>query len=34
MAQLNIVKAGTVTPQNIRGFGKEAGQVQRVVSTD
>ncbi len=34
MAQINIVKADAVQPQNIRGFGKEAGQVQRVVSTE
>lgn len=33
MAQLNIVKAGDVQPQNIRGFGKEAGQVKRIIAT-
>jgi len=34
MAQLKIVKADDVKPQNIRGFGKEAGQVQRIIATD
>jgi mannose-6-phosphate isomerase-like protein (cupin superfamily) len=34
MSQLNIVKADEVQPQNIRGFGKEAGQVQRIIATD
>lgn len=33
MAELNIVKAEDVKPQNIRGFGKEAGQVMRIIST-
>lgn len=34
MSQLNIVKADDVEPQNIRGFGKEAGQIKRVISTE
>lgn len=34
MAQLKIVKADAVQPQNIRGFGKEAGQVQRIIATE
>jgi mannose-6-phosphate isomerase-like protein (cupin superfamily) len=33
-AQLKIVKSDEVQPQNIRGFGKEAGQVQRILSTE
>lgn len=33
MTPLNIVKAEDVKPQNIRGFGKEAGQVKRIIST-
>ncbi|MBM3341019.1 MAG: hypothetical protein FJY56_02750 [Betaproteobacteria bacterium] len=34
MAELNIVKAQDVAPQNIRGFGQEAGQVKRIIATD
>ena len=34
MAQLKIVKSDEVQPQNIRGFGKEAGQVQRIIATE
>jgi len=34
MAQLKIIKSDEVKPQNIRGFGKEAGQVQRIVATE
>ena len=33
MAQLKIIKEKEVSAQNIRGFGKEAGQVRRVVSS-
>lgn len=34
MSQLNIVKADDIKPQNIRGFGKEAGQVKRIIATE
>jgi mannose-6-phosphate isomerase-like protein (cupin superfamily) len=34
MAQLKFVKEDEVQPQNIRGFGKEAGQVKRVIATE
>jgi mannose-6-phosphate isomerase-like protein (cupin superfamily) len=34
MAQLNIVKAADVQPQNIRGHGREAGQVKRIIATE
>ena len=34
MAQLRIVKSEEVQPQNIRGFGKEAGQIKRMVATE
>jgi oxalate decarboxylase/phosphoglucose isomerase-like protein (cupin superfamily) len=34
MAQLKIIKAGEVQPQNIRGLGKEAGQIRKVVATE
>jgi mannose-6-phosphate isomerase-like protein (cupin superfamily) len=34
MAQLKIVKADEVQPQNIRGFGKAAGQVRRLIATE
>jgi len=34
MAQLKIVKSDEVQPQNIRGFGKEAGQIRKVLSTE
>ena len=34
MAQLNIVRSDDVQPQNIRGLGKEAGQIKRVIATE
>lgn len=34
MAQLKIIKADEVQPQNIRGQGKEAGQIKRIVATE
>jgi oxalate decarboxylase/phosphoglucose isomerase-like protein (cupin superfamily) len=34
MAQLRIVKSDEVQAQNIRGFGKEAGQIKRMVATE
>lgn len=34
MAQLKIVKADEVQPQNIRGLGKEAGQIKRIIATE
>jgi len=34
MAQLKIIKADEIKPQNIRGQGKEAGQIRRVVATE
>ena len=34
MAQLKIVRSDEVQPQNIRGLGKEAGQVKRIIATD
>jgi oxalate decarboxylase/phosphoglucose isomerase-like protein (cupin superfamily) len=34
MAQLKIVKSDEVQPQNIRGFGKEAGGVKRIIATE
>jgi len=34
MAQLNIIKSDEVQPQNIRGLGKEAGQIKRVIATE
>lgn len=34
MAQLNIIKADAVKPQNIRGQGKEAGQILRILATE
>ena len=34
MAQLKVIGADEVKPQNIRGFGKEAGHVRKVVATD
>lgn len=34
MAQLKIVKSDEVQPQNIRGLGKEAGQIKRIIATD
>lgn len=33
MTPLKIVKADEVEPQNIRGQGKEAGQIKRVIAT-
>ena len=33
MAQLNIVRSDEVQPQNIRGLGKEAGQVKKIIAT-
>lgn len=34
MAELNIIKADQIQPQNIRGQGKEAGQIKRIVATE
>ena len=34
MAQLKIVKSDAVQPQNIRGHGKEAGQIKRIITTE
>ncbi len=34
MAQLKIVKSDEVQPQNIRGLGKEAGQIRRIIATE
>ncbi len=34
MAQLKIVRADEVQPQNIRGQGKEAGQIKRILATE
>jgi len=34
MAQPKIVRAEEVQPQNIRGLGKEAGQIRRIIATD
>ena len=34
MASLNIIKTNELSGQNIRGFGKEAGQVKRVIVTE
>ena len=33
MTQPRVVRAEDVEPRNIRGFGKEAGQVKRIVAT-
>ena len=33
MAQPNIVRSDEVQPQNIRGLGKEAGQVKKIIAT-
>ena len=33
MAQLKIIKTDEVESQNIRGHGKEAGQIKRIIST-
>jgi len=34
MAQLKIVRSDEVQPQNIRGLGKEAGQIKKIIATD
>ena len=34
MSQLKIVKAEDVQPRNLRGLGKEAGQVKRIIATE
>ena len=34
MAQLKFVKADAVTLENIRGFGKEAGHVRKIIVTE
>src|SRR5262249_52322566 len=34
MAQLRIVRSEDVKPQNIRGLGKEAGQIKRIIATE
>ena len=34
MAQLRIVRSDEVQPQNIRGLGKEAGQIKRIIATE
>ena len=34
MAELRIVRTDDVKPQNIRGFGSEAGQIRKIVATD
>jgi len=34
MTQLRIVQADQVQPQNIRGQGKEAGQIKRIIATE
>ncbi len=34
MVQLKIVKADSVSPQNIRGLPREAGQIRRIVATE
>ncbi len=34
MAQLKIVRSDEVQPQNIRGQGKEAGQIKRILATE
>ena len=34
MAELKFVMSDDVKPQNIRGLGREAGQVKRIVATD
>ncbi len=33
MTPLKIVKSDEVQPQNIRGFGKEAGQIKRIIAS-
>ena len=32
-SKLSVIKANSVPPQNIRGFGSEAGQIRKVVSS-
>lgn len=34
MAQIKIVRADEVQPQNIRGFGNEAGQIRKILTTE
>ena len=34
MAQLTIVRSDETRPQNIRGLGKEAGQIKRIIATE
>lgn len=34
MAQLRIVRSDEVQPQNIRGLGKEAGQIKKIIATE
>ncbi len=34
MAQLTIIRSDEVQPQNIRGLGKEAGQVKKIITTE
>jgi mannose-6-phosphate isomerase-like protein (cupin superfamily) len=34
MAELKIVKTGEVQPQNIRGLGREAGEIRRIIATE
>jgi mannose-6-phosphate isomerase-like protein (cupin superfamily) len=34
MTQLTIIKSDEVQPQNIRGQGKEAGQIKRIIATE
>ncbi|MGZ8156555.1 MAG: cupin domain-containing protein [Burkholderiales bacterium] len=34
MTQLKIVRSDEVQPQNIRGLGKEAGQIRKVITTE
>jgi mannose-6-phosphate isomerase-like protein (cupin superfamily) len=34
MAQPKIVRSDEVQPQNIRGLGKEAGQVRKIITTE
>lgn len=34
MAQLKIIRSDEVQPQNIRGLGKEAGQVKKIITTE
>ena len=34
MAQLKIVRSDEIQPRNIRGLGKEAGQIRRIIATE